>query len=72
MQVRAKFKVDSVLRNMTGATIELRPVINGSVENEKFYKYTPSGHIQLSTVNDEAAAQFEPGDEFYVDFTRAT
>lgn len=70
MTVRAKFLVESVnaTRNC-GTTITLQPVINGSEENKKFYRLTPGGKIELSTVNPEAAAQFTPGAAFYVDFT---
>lgn len=69
--VRAKFKVDSILQTLSGETIELTPVINGSEENKIFYKYTPGGKICLQTVNHEAAEVFVPGKEFYIDFTAA-
>jgi hypothetical protein len=77
--VRAKFYVGTVTPgtitdaqgNTVGKTITLNPVTSGSVENEQFYKMTPGGAIQLSTVNEDAAAQFEPGRTFYVDFTPA-
>lgn len=51
--------------------VTLSPVTSGSEENKAFYKWTPGGSIQLETVNTEAAKQFEPGVEFYVDFTPA-
>lgn len=69
--VRAKFKVESVTKSESGSSIKLRPVTGGSPENEKFFKYTPFGEINIGTVNPEAAAQFEPGNEFFVDFTKA-
>lgn len=75
--VRAKFKVTKVEQvegQPSGAilsTVHLSPVINGSPENEQFYKYTPSGGMTLGTVNAEAAKHFTPGREFYVDFTPA-
>ena len=40
-------------------------------ENGRFYKYTPSGEIKLSVLNPDAAAAFEIGEEYYVEFTRA-
>lgn len=76
--VRAKFVVDSVTPNgqeseeNKGSTVVLTPVYGGSPENESFYKWTPGGSIQLSTINEEAAKQFEVGKEYYVDFTPAT
>jgi hypothetical protein len=72
--VRAKFKCTAVTTNESGKTISLRPVYgNGDPnhENTQFYKYTPGGSIELSTVNEEAANKFEVGKEFYVDFTLA-
>lgn len=71
MGVRAKFKVDAVNEKNDCVDIMLFPVVGDSEENEKFYKYTPAGNIMLCTVNKDAAAQFTPGAEFYVDFTEA-
>jgi hypothetical protein len=71
MSVRAKFKCEVVVSRASGAEIDLTPVTNGSDENKEFYAYTPSGSIKLSTVNAEAAKQFIPGKEYYVDFTPA-
>lgn len=71
MTVRAKFKVESVTHREQGASIKLQPVTAGSKENEQFFKWTPYGGIDIGTVNPEAAAQFTPGAEFYVDFTPA-
>lgn len=70
--VRAKFKVQSVTESEGGLkTAKLYPVTGGSPENEAFYKWTPSGSIDLGTMNDAAAAEFAPGRTFYVDFTPA-
>lgn len=72
--VRAKFTVESKCQHRGGAgggTITLNPVISGSAENEKFYRYTPSGSITLSTVSMPAWVEFELGEEYYVDFTLA-
>lgn len=72
MQVRAKFRVHNIKdQDASGAVIELHPVYSSdpSSENAKFFNATPWGSIQLGTVNPAAAAQFNPGQEFYVDFT---
>lgn len=70
MSVRAKFKVSSVTEIEGGLkSVKLQPVTSGSQENAEFYKWTPSGSIDLSTINEAASAQFKPGLEFYVDFT---
>ena len=71
MSVRAKFEVQSVTNSKSGATIALSPVTCGSPENESFFKYTPCGEIKIGTINPDAATQFAPGKQFYVDFTEA-
>jgi hypothetical protein len=74
--VRAKFVVQSITRQnhwdrAKGEihTIKLQPVTGGSDENKEFYAATPSGGIELGTVNGDAGKQFELGGEYYVDFT---
>jgi len=55
-------------------TITLAPVYdNGDPnhENTKFWQASPSGQIQLGTINAAAAAEFELGREYYIDFTPA-
>lgn len=75
MSVRAKFRVAKIERwKMSGTevqTVVLQAVMNdGTPENERFWKLTPSGEIRLNTVNANAAAQFELESEHYVDFTK--
>ena len=73
--VRAKFEVHSVTppreNGDDGSEVVLFPVSTGSEENKDFWKYTPAGSIQMTIDNPEAVKQFEPGQEFYVDFTPA-
>lgn len=71
MTVRAKFRCNEVKLSEHGAEVTLRPVVGNSDENARFYKATPGGQIQLSTINEQAAAQFKPGRDYYVDFTPA-
>ena len=54
-----------------GTTVEMLPVTSGSSENESFYRYTPSGKVELGTVNEAAANSFEIGKQYYLDFTPA-
>lgn len=75
--VRAKFKVVSITTTKHWkrdkgniATIKLSPVTSGSEENKQFYAATPTGNIELGTINQQAAEQFELDAEFYVDFTK--
>jgi hypothetical protein len=67
--VRAKFIVQEVAQTVQGGKLKLMPVTGGSPENEQFFKWTPYGQIEIGTINPEAIKQFEPGKEFYVDFT---
>jgi hypothetical protein len=78
MSVRAKFKVDEIRQHSWSLglgkdvrTVVLVPVTSGSEENKAFYAATPSGKIELATINAEAAAQFKIGSEVYIDFTSA-
>jgi hypothetical protein len=52
----------------TTAKIVFQAVSGNSEENKSFWKWTPSGRIELSVVNTEAAEKFEVGKEYYVDF----
>lgn len=79
--VRAKFCVTEVQRVNWGERYgDLRQIIlhpvggaagGESAENQAFYAATPGGSIVLGVLNAAAAAQFEPGAEFYVTFERA-
>lgn len=73
MSVRAKFRVTekTPAGGDNGTRVALAPVVDGSEENKEFYRWTPGGSITLDTINDAAAAQFDVGAEFYVDFTKA-
>jgi hypothetical protein len=76
--VRAKFVCRSITQQQHWDrskgnlhAVKLEPVTSGSKENEAFYAATPCGAIELSTLNAEAGQQFELGQEYYIDFTKA-
>lgn len=78
MSVRAKFVCNSITRQKhwdsskgETQTIKLTPVIGNSEENNAFFDLTPSGTIELMTLNQEAAKYFELGKSYYIDFTAA-
>ena len=84
MSVKAKFKVQSVTSTLGTQwdgtaykttevrTIRLFPVSGaGETENAKFFASTPSGSIDLGTVNKAAAEYFALDGEYYVTFERA-
>lgn len=65
--IRCKFKVDSVTNYAHGSQVVMRPVTEGSKENEAFYKWTPGGELKLETINEDAAALLKPGKDYYID-----
>lgn len=77
MTTRAKFTVVSITRQQGWAghkeiqTVRLQPVTGNSEENKRFYAATPGGAIELSAIPEAVGAEFDIGDEFYVDFTKA-
>ncbi len=44
---------------------------DGSDENNTFAKFTPSASLTITIANPALFGQHNPGDVFYVDFTRA-
>lgn len=75
MKTRAKFKCETVTKKrhwdkLKGFLydVELVPVMCGSEENKQFYEASPGGKITLQTIKDHG---FEPGKEYYIDFTEA-
>ena len=55
-----------------GFLLAFYTVYAGSEENDKYFKATPSGSFTLQTVNSAAAANFEIGKQYYVDFSPAS
>lgn len=54
-------------------TIVLHPVCSDdpNSENKKFWDASPSGQLELGTINPDAWCQFELDKEYYLDFTPA-
>jgi len=73
MKVRAKFYCHSMTKTTSSPepfiyNYRFSAVTSGSDENKKFWKWTPSGMIELSSIRDDI---FEVGKEYYLDFTPA-
>ena len=67
IQSRTKIAmVDSKGNKTFGYRIEGFPVYQGSEENEKFFHFTPSGKLELGTINKEAADQLQPGTDVMI------
>ena len=72
MSARAKFRVISkTVSETNGTSLSMTAVMDGSTENEDFFKWSPAGSLTLNTINDEVGKQFYLGDEVYVDLTKA-
>lgn len=71
MAVRCKFKCINKVDNPDGVEVRFEPVVTGSDENDKFFKFTPWGELKFGTINKDAADQFEIGSEYYLDLTPA-
>ncbi|MEI6487336.1 MAG: hypothetical protein WCP52_00165 [Bacteroidota bacterium] len=69
--VRAKFVVSHIINHADGSiNVNAHPVHSGSEENKSFNDYTPSGKLELHiSKGKEAQKLFEPGKEYYLDFT---
>ena len=70
--VKAKFNVTELTKygNGGGGKVKLSPVTGNTEENKEFWKYTPSGSIEMYIDNPEAFKEFEDLGEFYVTFEK--
>lgn len=74
--VRAKFFVSDVnvySINPPQRQITLKPVYSTDPahENKTFWDATPSGELKMTINNAVAAEFFQPGTEYYIDFSEA-
>jgi hypothetical protein len=68
--MRAKFFAESITTHAGGGkTIKARPVTGDSEENKSFWKYTPSGSLEMFVDIPQAEQFFAAGQEYYIDFT---
>ena len=73
MSVKVKFNVSELTKfgNGGGGKVVLMPVVGDSDENREFWKYTPSGKLEMVIDNPEAYKQFEEMGEFYLTIEKA-
>jgi hypothetical protein len=73
--VRAKFRVSYLKKIHTGGDpqgeVELTAVSGKDGDNASWSKWTPTGKITMTITNPAAYNVFDPGREFYIDFTPA-
>lgn len=72
MTIRAKFKCISETRYAYGQegakTVRFQAMYDPDLpEDQRFAKATPSGTLEMLV--DNPSAQFEPGQDYYLDFT---
>lgn len=71
--VRGKFTLFQITQNHyspQARTLVFNAVCNdGTPENERFHKASPSGTLTMTVDNPEALAKFELGKSYYLDFS---
>ena len=77
MKVRAKFRCNSIelfsSERYGNQRVKLAPVTpgpNATEEDKAFWRYTPSGSLEMNIDNPGAAALFEVGEAYYVTFEK--
>lgn len=72
MATRAKFYLYSktTYAGDSATNLMFQAVTSGSPENDAFFKWTPTGKLEMS-VKPEVAERFEIGKSYYLDFTPA-
>lgn len=75
MTVRARLRLTSVTDTAWGKNGPVQKKLRfdciydqGTPEEQRFQKATPTGHAELQIDNPAAIAQFEIGQDYYVDF----
>lgn len=80
MSILAKFVISEKVKTLIsshegkpvyGYRIKGYPVYQGTEEEKEFFASTPSGNLELATINKAAADQVEPGDKVYITITKA-
>lgn len=75
---RCKFQCQTVENGVTQAKVVLTAMYPNadddykhSAEDHAFFNATPSGRVELVIQNARGAELFQPGDFYYLDFTKA-
>lgn len=76
-KMRAKLKIQSIVRNETSEILTFNAVCaksypaDGSDENNTFAKFSPTAELKLTVCNPALLGKFNPGECYYLDFTKA-
>ena len=63
--VRARFTCEEKTQTPDGYRVKMR----ASSKDSEFFKWTPYGELTMGTINGQAAEQFIPGKDYFLDFT---
>jgi hypothetical protein len=76
--MRAKMRIAFVQKQVGSELLQFAAVArsdrypaDGSDENNTYAKFSPSGSLTLTVANPTLFDKFKPGEEYYVDFTKA-
>lgn len=76
--MRAKMSITKIERHAASEVLSFSPVCaksypsDGSDENNTYAKFSPAGSLSLTVANPTLLGKFNPGEEYYLDFTKAT
>jgi hypothetical protein len=74
--VRAKFQCQRIEKSKYAGGENSKIILTAvtaynAPEDKPFWDATPAGTIELQVVNDKAVEYFEPGKQYFIDFTQA-
>lgn len=75
--MRAKLRIRAVTKTENAETLDFYAVpaksypADGSDEDNTFAKFSPSASLQITITNAALHGKFQPGETYYVDFTKA-
>lgn len=75
--MRAKMTLSSVTKTTYGEKLKFDAVPavsypeDGSDEDNTYAKFSPQASVEIQIANPTLFGQFEPGEKYYIDFTKA-
>lgn len=76
--MRAKMAVNKVERHQNVEILTMSPVCkpdgyptDGRDEDNTFARFSPAGSLSLTVANPDLFGKINPGDKYYLDFTKA-
>ncbi len=67
--MRCKVRLEEITQTPNGYKLKYFPVNDGTEEDKLFFKWTPSGVVELAIVNEAVVKDLVPGKKYYLDFT---